>query len=79
MVLLSTFAADVRKKHVFKGPFDMHTAQGVTFTFACEDHLPVQRRNVYFKSGDGYYVVPFDVGAPGTNTVTVNRNRCIRE
>ena len=79
LVLLSTFAADVRKKHVFKGPFDMHTAQGVTFTFACEDHLPVQRRNVYFKSGDGYYVVPFDVGAPGTNTVTVNRNRCIRE
>ena len=79
LVFLSSIAADVRKKHVFKGPFDMHTARDVVFTFVCENHLPVQRRNIYFKSGDGYYVVPFDVVESGTNTVTVNRNRCIRE
>jgi hypothetical protein len=79
LVFFSSFAADVREKHVFKGNFDMHTAREIVFTFVCDDHIPVQRRNVYFKSGDGYYVVPFDVRASGTNTVTVNRNRCHRE
>ena len=76
---LTVEAVDVRETYVFKGPFDMHTARGVTFSFTCEDHRPVQRRYVYFKSGKGSYVVPFTVKASGTSVITVNRNSCIRE
>ena len=38
---LTVEAVDVRETYVFKGPFDMHTARGVTFSFTCEDHRPV--------------------------------------
>ena len=76
---LTVGAVDVREKAVFKGPFDMHTSRGLTFTFACDDAGAVQRRYVYFKSGDGCYMVPFSVKDPGKSVVTVDRNACSRE
>ena len=79
LCVLTAGAADVREKHIFKGPFNMHTARGVTFTFTCADRNAVQRRNVYFMSGKGCYVVPFSVKADGRDVITVNRNSCIRE
>ena len=77
--VLTAGAVDVREKHIFKGPFNMQTARGVTFTFTCADHNAVQRRHVYFMSGKGCYVVPFSVKADGRGVITVNRNACIRE
>ena len=52
-VSMAVVAVDVREKHVFKGPFDMHTARGVKFEFSCEEPERVHRRFVYIKSGDG--------------------------
>ena len=75
----TAWAVDVREKRIFNGPFDMHTARGVTFTFTCDDRDAVLRRNVYFMSGNGCYVVPFSVKADGRGVITVNRNSCIRE
>ena len=77
--VLTAGAVDVREKHVFKGPFDLHTASGISFAFTCDNSDSVQRRYVYFKSGNGYYMVPFTVKAPGTTEITVDRNACCRE
>ena len=77
--VLTAGAVDVREKHVFMGPFDMHTARGVTFTFTCDDRNAVQRRYVYFKSEQGYYMVPFAVKSSGRSVIAVNRNACVRE
>ena len=73
---MAVFAVDVREKHIFKGPFDMHTARGVKFEFSCEEPERVHRRYVYIKSGDGYYKIPFSVDAAGRSVVCVDRNDC---
>ena len=77
--VLTAGAVDVREKAVFTGSFDMHTSRGVTFAFECDDADAVQRRYVYFKSGNGYYMVPFSVKASGRSIVTVDRIACSRE
>ena len=43
---MSAMAVDVREKHVFKGPFNMKTATGVSFSFDCNDAANVCRRYV---------------------------------
>ena len=48
---MSAAAVDVRESKLFKGPFDMKTATGVSFSFECDDAANVCRRYVYFKSG----------------------------
>lgn len=77
--VLTAGAVDVREKHVFKGSFDLHTSSGVSFTFTCDKAEEVQRRYVYFKSGQGYYMVPFAVKSSGRSIIAVNRNACVRE
>ena len=74
---MSAMAVDVREKYVFKGPFNMKTATGVSFSFDCNDAGNVCRRYVYFKSGEGYYKVPFNVSGNGKTVVTVDRIDCI--
>ena len=78
-VSMAVVAVDVREKHVFKGPFDMHTARGVKFEFSCEEPKRVHRRYVYIKSGDGYYKIPFSVDAAGKSVVCIDRNDCMGE
>lgn len=75
----AAMAADVRETFTFKGPFDMHTARGVTFTFKCDIPSRVFRSFVYFRSGQGCYMVPFEVPSNGCAKVSVDRNDCIRE
>lgn len=75
----AALAVDVRETFSFKGPFDMHTSKGVTFTFVCDSPTAVTRSFVYFKSGKGSYMVPFTAPASGRGTVAVDRNACIRE
>ena len=77
--VLTAGAVDVREKHIFKGPFDLHTANGISFAFTCDKAEEVQRRYVYFKSGQGYYMVPFAVKSSGRSVITINRNACVRE
>ncbi|MBR4652329.1 MAG: family 10 glycosylhydrolase [Kiritimatiellae bacterium] len=79
LFVLAAGAVDVREKHIFKGPFDMHVASGVSFAFTCDKPREVQRRYVYFKSGDGCYVVPFSVKSAGRSVIAVSRNACVRE
>ena len=77
--VLTAGAVDVREKHIFKGPFDLHTASGISLAFTCDKAGEVQRRYVYFKSGQGCYVVPFAVKSSGRSVIAVNRNDCVRE
>ena len=77
--VLTAGAVDVREKHIFKGPFDLHTANGISFAFSCDKPGEVQRRYVYFKSGNGHYVAPFSVKSSGHSVIAVNRNACVRE
>ena len=76
-VSITAMAVDVREKHVFKGPFNMKTATGVSFSFDCNDAANVCRRYVYFKSGEGHYKVPFSVSGNGKTVVSVDRIDCI--
>ena len=76
-VSTTAMAVDVREKYVFKGPFNMKTATGVEFSFDCDDAANVCRRYVYFKSGEGYYKVPFSVSGNGKTVVSVDRIDCI--
>ena len=72
-ISMAAVAVDVREKHIFKGPFDMHTARGVKFEFSCDEPERVHRRYVYIKSGDGYYKIPFAVDAAGKSVVSRDR------
>ena len=72
-------AADVREKTLFKGPFDMKMVTGVRFNFDCDDPGKVQRRFVYFKSGQGYYKIPFKVPGSGKTVIFVDKKDCIGE
>ncbi|MBQ9741276.1 MAG: hypothetical protein IJV91_10110 [Kiritimatiellae bacterium] len=76
-VSTTAMAVDVREKYVFKGPFNMKTATGVEFSFDCDDAASVCRRYVYFKSGEGYYKVPFNVSGNGRTVVSVDRIDCL--
>lgn len=79
LLAVSAYAADVRETVSFKGPFNMHVSKGMTFSFECDNPDLVRRSYVYFRSGKGSYVIPFSVRKAGVNTVTVNRNKCLRE
>ena len=76
-VPMSASAADVREKVEFKGPFDMRMAAGARFDFECDNPGRVQRRFVYFKSGQGYYKVPFNVPGPGKNAISIDKKDCV--
>ena len=76
---MSAAAVDVRESKLFKGPFDMKTATGVTFSFECDNPIRVCRRFLYFKSGEGYYKVPFNVDGAGKTVVSVDRIDCMGE
>ena len=46
-------------------PLDLRRSEGVQFDFRCSDLEAFRSFTVYFKSGEGWYAIPFDVPCSG--------------
>lgn len=57
------------------GPLDLTRSHGVQFQFYCPDTSPVSYFSLYFRSGGGWYHMPFGARVPGQwTTITFDKS-----